>query len=193
MAYRLTRDFYIPQGAVKVTDKKTGAVVYLYLSDGRPAAVAFHGKADKPDWRFWFRSEKEREAKIKGHFDAWRAIAEAKAKRAADRKARPIGLVVGDVLNTCWGYEQTNREFFQVIEIKGCFAILREIAQVREYDGDMSGHCVPQSNSFIGEPIRRRIAGDGVKIDDVRYAKKWNTSTVAGVAVGGKLHFTEYH
>ena len=193
MAFKPGREFYIPRGAVKVADKKSDAVVYLYEVGKMPAAVAFHGKAAKPDWRYCFRSNAQREGHIKAHFNRCQAVAEAKAKRAADRKARPIGLVVGDILNTCWGYEQTNREFFQVIEIRGCFAILREIAQVREYDGDMTGHCVPQSNSFIGEPIRRRIAGDGVKIDSVRYASKWNTTTVAGVPVGGKLNFTEYH
>jgi len=49
---------YIPAGSVKVADKQSDAVVYLYTNSGdHMCAVAFHGKANKPDWKFRFRSE----------------------------------------------------------------------------------------------------------------------------------------
>jgi hypothetical protein len=44
---------------------------------------------------------------------------------------------------------------------------------------------VPQSGSFIGNPMRKLVQyGDTVTIDDVRTALKWNTANVAGVPVG---------
>ena len=115
-----------------------------------------------------------------------------RVQATAAGRAKPIAIEAGDILNTCWGYEQTNREFFQVIEVKGHFAILREIAQVSEETSFLAGHCVPQADTFIGEPIRRRINGDSVKIDGCRRAHKWNTAKVAGVAIGPKVNWSAY-
>jgi len=189
---KFTREFYIPKGSVKVADKATNAVVYVYEQAGVFYAAAFHGKAAKPDWHFRFKTAGEREKRASEHFATWRRVAETKAQRRADAKAKPIAIEAGDILQTCWGYDQTNREFFQVIEVKGCFAILREVAQASEETGFTTGDCVPQSDTFIGEPIRRRINGDGVKIDDCRRAWKWNTAKVAGVAIGPKARWSAY-
>ena len=47
-----TRDFYIPKGAIKIADKASDGIVYIFRSaKARPAAMAFHGKAVKPDWQ----------------------------------------------------------------------------------------------------------------------------------------------
>ena len=35
---------------------------------------------------------------------------------------------VGEILNTCWGYDQTNREFYEIIAVKGKKVTLRQIA-----------------------------------------------------------------
>jgi hypothetical protein len=67
---------------------------------------------------------------------------------------QPNKLVVGDILNTCWGYDQTNREFFEVIEVSGQYVTVREIAQASETTRMDQGRCVPQSGSFIGKPLR---------------------------------------
>jgi hypothetical protein len=70
---------------------------------------------------------------------------------------------------------------------------LREVAQVREDTGWATGRCVPQSGKYIGEPIRRLAGRYGVKIDDVRSARRWNTSNVAGVPVGPALSWSQTH
>lgn len=46
---RMTREFYIPKGAVKVADKQSDAVAYLYSTPaGQPAVRVFYGKQSKP-------------------------------------------------------------------------------------------------------------------------------------------------
>ncbi|MBB4188417.1 hypothetical protein GGE07_005096 [Sinorhizobium terangae] len=76
----LTRDFYIPKGFVKVTDKASDAIVCVCTSaKDRPAAMAFHGKAQKPDWHHTFAGEAARDLKIHEHFEGRRRWAEWKA------------------------------------------------------------------------------------------------------------------
>lgn len=190
----MPREFWIPKGAVKVADKTSDAVAYLYTdSGGRPCAKLFSGKRDKPDASHYYRSPAERERDVSRHFTARRAALGRTLERREERKAAPLGLAVGDIVNTCWGYDQTNREFFEVIEARGKMVTLREVAQVSIRTGHDYGRAVPQSGKFIGEPIRRRAHNGQVRIDDVRHASKWNTATVAGVPVGPAVSWSDGH
>lgn len=190
-----SREFYIPQGAVKVADKQSDAVAYLYTaSQGSPCARVFYGKQSKPVASYRYRSDAERERNVRALFEGRRSWLSRIAERRASDKAAGRGLEVGDIVRTCWGYEQTNVEFFEITALVGDKMVeLRELAQVREGTGWEQGRCVPQSGSYIGEPIRR-VARDGrVKIDDVRSGSKWNTARVAGVAIGPAASWTSYH
>ena len=42
-----------------------------------------------------------------------------KATKKAVKKANKFGVKVGDVFHTSWGYDQTNNDFFQVVELVG--------------------------------------------------------------------------
>lgn len=193
MRTRLTRDFYIPAGATKVQDRQSDAVAYLFTnSRGKPAACVFYGKQSKPVAQYWFRTEAERERSVTRYFEGRRAHEKRIADARKEQSEYQHDYHVGDILNTCWGYDQTNREFFQVVEVRGKWLILREIMQARRDTGWEQGECVPQSDAFKGEPIRRLATKYGVTIDNVRTAHKWNTSTVAGVPVGPALHWTSY-
>lgn len=138
---------YIPAGSLKVSDKLSSAVAYLYERNGRE----------------FVHSAK-----------------------------------VGDIYRTSWGYDQTNVEFFKVVEIRGKFAILREIACASRGDGFGSEKCVPQSGAFLeprykgddqGLPIRRLIQDGRIRIDDVRTAWPWG-ERIAGVVVGDAANRT---
>lgn len=50
----------------------------------------------------------------------------AKAKKPAAKKAEPVnkyGVKVGDFFNISWGYEQTNVNWFQVVELVGAVSV----------------------------------------------------------------------
>jgi hypothetical protein len=95
MRFAPSREFYIPSGSVKIADKASDGIVYIYTSHkGRPAAMAFHGKAAKPDWHHSFASTEAREHKIREHFEGRRRWSEWKQERRDERKkphvSRPV-------------------------------------------------------------------------------------------------------
>ena len=194
--YRLPREFFIPKGARKVAHNHSSAVVYVYAnSKGEPCAVAFHGKADKPDWRFRFPNQAAREKRVTSHFASIQAWEEARVQRRADRKAQDRGLAVGDVLKTCWGYEQTNVEWFEITALIGKAMVeIREIACDAEETQWLQGKTVPIVGRYIGEPLRRMARKGAVKIDQVRTAWKVEPlATIGDKAVYPAAHYTAYH
>jgi hypothetical protein len=191
---RFTREFYVPKGAVKIADKNSDAIVYIYADRaGRPCARGFSGKRNKPDWSFYFNTDKARAQRIEQFFAGRRSIAGRKAADKAERAAFQHDFKVGDILNTCWGYEQTNREFFEVVAVKSKSVVVREIAQVTEATGWERGICVPQPGQYVGEPLLRRAGRYGVRIDNVRRASRSDTMNVGGVKVVKPLGYTSYH
>ena len=69
------------------------------------------------------------------------------------------GFKVGDILYDSWGYEQTNIDFYQVIEVKPKSVIIRPIGQEVTEEGNMSGHTIPIKDCFTGEPVTKKLTG----------------------------------
>jgi hypothetical protein len=90
----------------------------------------------------WFEMKAARKAEIK---------AQAEEKRAAVK--------VGSIFCYSWGWEQTNIDFFQVVEVKGkSTVVVREIARKTVNEtGWASDEVVPAVNQFIGEPETVRL------------------------------------
>jgi hypothetical protein len=194
MKFHLPRESYIPTGALKIMDKHSDAVAYVFNNaKGKPAAMLFVGKQSKPLWHYYYMTEARREAAIIDAFANRRAILARKAQYKADEAAKGSGLVVGDILVSSWGYDQTNIDYYEVTAIHGKNAVtICQIAAHSKETGHMTGESVPQSGAFIGKPMRK-IARDGwVRITSFSSAKKWNTATVAGVPVGPKQRWTAY-
>ena len=171
------------------------AIFHYTNAAGAPCAVAFRGKAIKPTFRYRFRSAELRAA----HCNEWVQAQEAAQSRQAARRAEcnaPHVLAVGDVLMSMWGYEQTNVDYYQVIELHGRTQVtLREIAKRREETGSMQGDCVPIPGQFIGEPSRRRVDGahNTVRISSFELASKIEPlAKVDGVRMWPVDHWTAY-
>lgn len=94
-------------------------------------------------------------ARVKAQLDdkANRAAAKLEARRKAVAKfVNPYK--VGDLLASSWGYDQTNVEFFQVIEAgKRCLKLRRIGADAVPKAGysPMSGHSRPVKDRFLDE------------------------------------------
>lgn len=68
-------------------------------------------------------------------------------------------LLVGQVFYTSWGYEQTNIDFYEVVDVPSpATVVIRKIARkaVRE-TGWASEDVVAEPGRYIGEPTRVRI------------------------------------
>jgi len=91
-------------------------------------------------------------------------IKEAYEQTQEQEKIAEDFIKVGDILYTCWGYEQTNTEFFKVIKIIGKrYFLIREVkAKTIKDNGNMSA-IVRATNEFIEdkEPIKAYCSKGG--------------------------------
>ena len=84
---------------------------------------------------------------------------ERKAIKKEAQKNMNHNYVEGSIIYNSWGYDQTNIDFYQVVESKEKSVILREIASstVAGSEGFMSASVKPIKDYFVGEPILKRI------------------------------------
>ncbi len=177
-----TRAAWVPPGATIVRDKMSDAVAYLYTdAKGRPCARVFYGRQGKPVAAFWYRSDSQREKDVTRYFATRRDRQAQLDARAKDRADFVHAVKVGDMFKTCWGYDQTNVEFFEAVAISGTMLTLREVRQESVSTDSMHGRCVPLPGDYIGAPIRRRAGPHGVRIDDVRFASHYVPMIIGGV------------
>lgn len=87
----------------------------------------------------------------------YREIKEARKKAIAEAKANMKNpFKVGQIFYDSWGYEQTNIDFYQVIEVKPKSVVIREIKGDRKYDASfqsMSGKVFPLKDQFADDSI----------------------------------------
>lgn len=103
--------------------------------------------------RLYFRTELEREKYVKekvSNINRWEQ--EKKDQKDAKIKAQTEfnhTFKVGDILYNSWGYEQTNIDFYQIIEIKGKTAIVQNIGKtiVEGSEGFMCANVKPNLES----------------------------------------------
>ena len=171
------------------------AIFHYTNAAGALCAVAFRGKAIKPAFRYRFCSVELRAAHCNEWVQAQETAQACQAERRAERNA-PRALLIGDVLMSMWGYEQTNVDYYQVVALNGLTQVtLHEIAKRREETGFIQGDCVPQPGRFIGEPRRCRVDGahNSVRLSSFERASKIEPLAVMdGVRMWPVDHWTAY-
>lgn len=166
MAKQLNR--IVPAESTAIEFNEAAAVVYVYTSNGAPCARAFAGKSSKPAWAYRFRNEAQRDAYIAEWVAGRQRAQEERRERMAARNNFTHSLNVGDIVVTCWGWEQTNREFFEVVRVvSGKSVEVREISGEYVETGFMSGHVTPCPGNYIGEPAVRRVRQGNVVVNAV--------------------------
>lgn len=100
----------------------------------------------------WLDKDLGRRLKIKAFSD------QRKLDRKKALEVNPFQ--VGQMLYDSWGYDQTNIDFYQVIEVKNKSVVIQRIkGKMIPSEGycSMSGLTAPVANSFYGEPIRKNV------------------------------------
>ncbi|EAR0849892.1 hypothetical protein N4Z11_003659 [Salmonella enterica] len=93
-----------------------------------------------------------------------------------------ITISIGDIFHTCWGYEQTNVEFYQVVSLHGQKTVgLREIARERvEETSWCSADVRAVKDRFIDDDIfKRRIRVYGKDHVSVHFSDVTNAYRIA--------------
>jgi hypothetical protein len=87
------------------------------------------------------------------------------------------GYKEGDILNTNWGWEQTNVDFYQVVRATEKSVWLREIENEATYSSKtMTGKKTPIPGKFVNENALKRkmpFRGQAVYIKDFIPAYRW--------------------
>lgn len=148
---------YIPQGYVEI---KNTPLMQVYQMPNMPIAMVYIGKRSKPQEHTRFSSVQRMDEKLiemEGRLLSWEKM---KEERKAKRKGEMV-VEVGQILYNSWGYEQTNIDFYQVVEVKGSQFVIQEIAG-RRVEGSLMSHgmadeVVPVKDKFVSdEKITKR-------------------------------------
>lgn len=132
----------------------------------------WRGRAKKPYANYLCCSVEQRDEYIEKEKRREDARLEFKAEQKAKEQERlgemRANLTVGTILHYSWGYEQTQCEFFQIVERCGrTVAIIQRIGSmvVQGSEGFMSDRRKPDPSVFVGKPKRKRITAWGIKMD----------------------------
>lgn len=146
--------------------------IHRLMFGEKPAAKAWRGQQSKPYAFHCWATMEARELWIAAQIKADEATTAWKAERLASRKAEAstmrAAIKPGQIIHGSWGYDQTNCEIYQVIEVRGAVAVIRPVrcVAVEGAQGFMAEDLRPVPNDFCGEPIRRTITGSGVKLHE---------------------------
>ena len=154
-----------------------GAVACYVSRQGKPSARGFRGRALKAAFRYSFASVEHRERWLADWIKGEAQRIEEIQKRKAQKK-QPHGYQVGDILYSCWGWEQTNINFYEVVAVRGAVVDIVELHQDRVPTLQMQGWCMPRKGDHKGAVLKsKRPNGYGrVRIDDVQSAGRWDGS-----------------
>ena len=161
-------------------------------------AIAYAGKRTRPDWHYRFRDAERLNAKIVEYVDGLRAREQRMAEYRAAKKV-PVKVEIGDIFRAAWGYDQTNIDYYEVVNVLGKMIDVREIGQQREGNGlAMQGVCVPVPGAFIGNVMRKLVQGNNGQNAHFKIASYANAykiepvAVVAGVKIFEEDHWTAY-
>lgn len=172
---KLPRSFYLPNVPTTTVDcTGTNLEIHTYERDGVPYAIGFSGSGSKPFFHTRYTKPEARATQIQGYIQNSLAAAKEKADRAAARKEYTHNLSVGDILEGSWGYDQTNVEFYEVIEIVSDKTVkIREIAQESVTNSTVK----PRPGVYTGPVLKKLIThGGSAKINSSVSVYKWDGS-----------------
>jgi len=173
---QLPREYYIPTNSIEISEPSGLAVAYAYTAgNGRPAAVAFIGKACKPAWNESFSTPEKREIKVGKQFDSLRRREASKTERRRERNAGH-SFAANDIAVNSWGYDQTNVDWYQVTRVTKNYVWIKRIgsAETDDAKGFMCDHVIPRIDPDSDKPEEKHKA-EGTKISmELGPASKWD-------------------
>lgn len=142
---------------------------------GRPHAICFQAKQNKPLWNFYFGSESQRQHRIDETVKSRRESLAYKQKQVDEKKNYQHPYKPGDVFYTSWGYDQTNVDFYEITDVRGKILVVRAIGSkvVRSDDIGSYENVVAVPGKFVGPPLRVSPSPHGVKIEG-HYGHLWD-------------------
>lgn len=176
---------YIPSNYRKVTYEGTDCVAYVGENDDRTQfyAILYKSKAKNHSGHYRYKSEESRNKSLVRWFDAQIDHKNRVKEQQKKRNSYEHTLELGEILVSTWGYDQTNVDFYQVVEINSKKTVtIRKIASEAIKSAEMpwaQAKVVPCRGQFVGQPMKKRVAeGDHVKLTSYSWAGRWDFNAV---------------
>lgn len=137
------------------------------------------GKAEKPQIYAIYKDDEQREQAINDFLDRRQARAKQVAERKqARRLTRDHNVKVGDIYYCSWGYDQTNIDFYKVVDVRGSRIDLKELTTdfVSFGQGGYEDE-VTAGDSFASDKIytvSARADGTLTGLSSFEYLTKWD-------------------
>jgi len=183
MRNTVDRSFYInPKHNIM---ESGDAIVYHDSNE----AMGFFGKTKKPIFYYRFKDAERMHTYIKKFFDDRKEHfvrkAEAKAKRLSAGQEMASNAKVGDIYYSSWGYDQTNIDFYKIVEKKGKMSfMLQKIGYIVKYAETGADFVVPNPEHTRGEPMLKRMTQYGFNLNSFATAYPWHGKPVYETASG---------
>jgi hypothetical protein len=136
-------------------------------------------KKEKCIYGYTFKSEAQRLEHLNKQLNLIKESIKAEETEKQERKARELqeaeDVQVGDVFHSSWGFDQSNCDFYQVVEKPSKnTVVLAEIAfETVKSTGWASEEVRPVKDAFLDkETIKKRLTGKWVKFSSYRAASK---------------------
>lgn len=124
---------------------------------------AFAGRSDKGRFHYRFPNETELSGYLSKWLDDQRSKHQTKLEQRAEEKDAVSPLEVGDLIVASWGHDQTNVDYYLVMERIGKKGVtLQQVGNHKTLDQGDRGRCVPDLNVHKGKPFRAKSNKDGV-------------------------------
>lgn len=169
---------YIPTDYKAREYKDANAIIYFTERAGAYYAIGYSGKRSKHDFHYKFNTQEKLETYLSEYIKRLTAYEQSKIERKKERLAFKHTLKVGDILSCSWGWEQTNVDFYQVIEVIGKMVKIREIecSMPNGEEGFMTGFVIPLKDKFTDEEVllKKVLRGNSIKIESYAWANVWD-------------------
>lgn len=169
---------YIPTDYKSREYKDANAIIYFAEKNNAYYAIGYCGKRSKPDFNYKFKTQENLEKYVSEYLKRLIDHEKSKQERKEKRLSFQHTLKVGDILYSSWGWEQTNVDFYQVIEIIGKMVKIREIecSMPKGEEGFMTGYVIPLKDKFYGEKIllKKVLEGNSIKLNSFSWVNFWD-------------------
>lgn len=173
----MPRNSYVPSHIrgreVAVDPEGTDMAIWTWEDGGRLMGIAFRGKSNKPYWHHRFRDEAERDRHVQKTLEIRKQQLADKAKAVQQRREFRHDVQVGDIYYTSWGYDQTQVDFYEVVDIRGKQLLVRRIATTSKSADRGVEYVVAVPGKFVGPEMRVTATPHGFKVEN-HYARKWD-------------------
>ena len=134
------------------------------------------GRSIKPSYHYKFKTPEMLNSWLTNQIEYEKKQVEREAKRIEEFKKEIEQIKKGSILVSRWGFEQTNVDFYIVLERKNLFVTVQEIGQHKNHNHAlMTGTCTPDTTKTKGEPIRKKILNSAsIKFNTYQRASLWN-------------------